>query len=570
MSAWALPPNRHPLWRVLGLGLVGATLGLSTLFLIRGARPLQPRPTTELFTGPKGSLGTLTEQLGNGRFVLSYEAIHGAEEDLYLSGVEGSLDEPDAHWRMGSPAAHRRQGYWTLEGPLDLSSGPRAGAPITGKGRVEKDGPALKWDKGAWEGLAPLEWEELGGSAKGLWRLPAGWRRDLAGRLTVPSGPVRWEARGPGTLHDLEAASLWAEKGFAKAHLARVKARVEGGSVEAEAADLFPTEIRWSGPVTFVRDDGWRGGAEGGIAPRPEPGQSLQQLEFHHFGAQRHTEAGPERVAASGARWTGAGLRLEGDVRWEQPMDGQALWLRAPRVLIREAAGPDLPQDLPIGEARAEGQALLTWGPRSLASPRIEARRLERTWRLEAPVQGRAEDGTFSAGEGQGSPRKWRFEGPVLAQLFDGSSLRGAQLTWEAETWTLTGSPVTWTRLRERLSGPRLVRIGDRIQFPAGLSGSVAAPEGDLTLRADRAEGEPARFLLEGRVVCAGQGWRLEAERVTLQLGPGRVVRRVLASGALKLRSKDGEGRGEALELDPKGGKATWQGRVRGSGEVGW
>ena len=59
-------------------------------------------------------------------------------------------------------------------------------------------------------------------------------------------------------------------------------------------------------------------------------------------------------------------------------------------------AGKDLPDNLPVGHAVAEGQALLTWGKRSLSSPRMEAERATRRWRLQAPVYGRSEDGTFS------------------------------------------------------------------------------------------------------------------------------------------------------------------------------
>lgn len=568
MSLLALPSTRHPLWRVAGWGLVAGTLAYTALTLVRGPRALQPQVATDLFGGPRGSLGTITEQLGSGRFVLAYEAIHGREQDLFLSGVRGRLEEPEALWLLASPAGHRSQGHWILDGPLDLGSQPPGGAP-TGKGRVDLEGPALRWDRGSWQGLAPLRWEELAGAGQGIWHLPAGWQRDVAGRLTVPKGPVRWTASGPGSVRSLVADSLWAEQGFARAHLEGVQAEVEGGQVSAGAAEVTPESLQWSAPITFHRADGWQGTATAGFAPRPAPGEPVSRMEFREFHAQRGIPGGMEALEALGARWTPAGLRLEGSVQWRQPLDGQVLLLRAPRVLLREAAGPDLPADLPVGEAWAEGQAVLTWGRRSLGSPRIAVRRASRAWTLEAPVMGRAEDGTFTAGRGEGTPAKWQFEGPVQAQLTDGSTLRGARLTWAAEVWTLTGSPVTWTRLRERLSGPRLIRQGERVAFPEGLSGTLAAPEGDISLSSEQGQGDNRVLTLTGRVVCTGPGWRLEADTVKAFLGPGRVVEKVEATGQVRLLGRLGEGRGAYLELDPRTNRATWKGKVRGLAEVG-
>lgn len=568
----SLPPNRHPVWRLLGLGLTAGTLLFTGVFMVRGVRPLQPTKATDLFLEPKGTLGTITEQLGTGRFVLSYEAIHGAEEDLYLSGVTGRLEEPELLWRMASPAAHRRQGFWTLEGPLGLAtwkSPEGADAQQLGRGSVSKEGPALRWDQGAWEGLAPLTWEELEGGGRGLWQLPTGWRRDIHGNLSVPAGPVIWESRNQGALNRLTARTLWAEKGFSKARMSGVSALVEGGALQAGSAEADPTRLTWGAPIQFQRDDGWTGSAEGGEAPRPGPGESLNQLEFRTFQATRPAEGGPHHLRAEGVRWTSAGLRLEGDVHWGQTLQGQPLEIRAPRVLLREGEGPDLPADLPIGEGWAEGQALLTWGRRTLGSPRIEVRRGQKSWKLQAPVFGRAEDGTFTAGEGRGSPMSWSFQGPVQVQFFDGSTLRATRLTWEHDSWILTGGPVTWTRLRERLTGPRVIRRNEQVRFPEGLSGAMAAPEGDLSVHAMEGVGDGQRLTLEGQVVCQGQGWRLEAGRLQLTLGPGRVVHRVVATGSVVLRGRMGEGRGEALELDLKGNRAQWTGRVRGLADAG-
>jgi hypothetical protein len=350
-----------------------------------------------------------------------------------------------------------------------------------------------------------------------------------------------------------------------------VKAHLAEGSLHASVADLSPDTITWPGPLSFERSDGWHGEAQGGIAPRPLPGASFQQVELRMFRARRSLPDGEEQLATEGARWTPAGLRLEGNVVWDQPAEGQRLTLKAPRVLMREAPGKDLPETLPVGHAVAEGQALLTWGRRSLSSPRIEVERATRRWKLQSPVLGRGEDGTFTGGAGQGDPRSWTIEGPVQVNLFSGGNLRGARLVWEDALWTLTGRPAAWSRLRERLSGPRILRKGEVVSFPEGLSGTLAAADGDLFLRAERGQSETQRILLSGGVECQGQGWRLAADSVTVTLGADRSVKLIHAQGAVTLRGRLGEGQGEALELEPGPQIVRWQGSVRGKGTgTGW
>jgi hypothetical protein len=346
-------------------------------------------------------------------------------------------------------------------------------------------------------------------------------------------------------------------------------ARMTDGDVEAEQAELSPEAILWPAPLRFWRHDGWTGHAEGGRAPRPASGQGLSQVELRGFHARRTTVEGEETLATTGVRWTTAGLRLEGSVEWDQPLGGQRLKLTGSRVLLRDGKGPDLPADLPVGHARAEGQPLLTWGRRSLASPRMELTRSNRQWTLQAPVTGRAEEGSFSAGAGHGSPRAWSFEGPVTVNFSNGGSLRGSALLWEETRWTLSGRPATWTRLRERLQGNRILRQGERLDFPDGLSGTLAAPEGDLSLRAAKGESDASEVRLTGGVECNGEGWRLLADRVILRLGPGRVVQTILADGKVSLRGRLGEGQGDALEMEPGPRKVKWQGRVRGLGTAG-
>jgi len=568
-----IPPARHPLWRRLGWGLVAATLGFTLRFLANGSEGMPGRTVggDALFgEGTRGTKGTVTEQLGPNRMVLAYKTISGSEQDLLLEQVTGRLDEQAGQWRLLSPKARRQAGVWTLQGPMDLGvAQPETTVPL-GKGHIESEGPAIRWNGGEWEGLAPLRWESLEGSSRGIWNLPAGWRRETDGKLRVDRGPVRWQAPTGGpivpTLQAMDAERLWATPGFQSGHLEGVKARLSEGSLQASVADLSPDTVTWPGPLSFERADGWRGEAQSGRAPRPQPGASFQQVEFRSFRARRALMAGEEQLSTDGARWTPAGLRLEGSVIWDQPVDGQRLTLKAPRVFMREAAGKDLPESLPVGHAVAEGQALLSWGRRTLSSPRIQVARATRRWTLQGPVLGRGEDGTFTGGSGHGDPRSWTIEGPVQVNLFTGGSLRGGKLVWEDALWTLTGRPAAWTRLRERLSGPRILRKAELVSFPEGLSGALAAADGDLFLRAERGQSEAQRVTLSGGVECQGQGWRLAADTVTVTLGTDRTVKVVQAKGSVSLRGRLGEGQGEALELEPDTQTVKWQGRVRGKG----
>lgn len=573
-----VPSARHPLWRGLGWLLVAGILGFTVRFLMSGSDGMPGRIVggDPLFgEGTRGSVGTLTEQLGPNRMVLSYKTIEGSEEDLRLEQVTGRLDEATGQWRLLSPTARRQAGIWTLQGPMDLGVVQPGTAALLGKGRIEDEGPAIRWTGGEWEGLAPLRWESLEGSSRGVWNLPTGWRRETDGRLRVDRGPVRWQAPvgGPAstTLQSMDAERLWATPGFQTGHLEGVKARLSEGSLRASVADLSPDTVTWPGPLSFERSDGWRGEAQGGVAPRPSPGAKFQQVELRTFKARRMLAAGEEHLSTDGARWTPSGLRLEGSVVWDQPTEGQRLTLKAPRVLMREAPGPDLPESLPVGHAVAEGFAVLAWGRRTLSSPRIEVERATRRWKLQGPVLGRGEDGTFTGGSGHGDPRSWTIEGPVQVNLLSGGSLRGAKLVWEDALWTLTGRPAAWSRLRERISGPRIVRKGEVVGFPEGLSGTLAAPDGDLFLRAERGQSEVQKITLSGGVECQGQGWRLAADTVTITVGPDRTVKLVQAQGAVNLRGRLGEGQGEALELEPGPQTVKWQGRVRGKGAgTGW
>jgi hypothetical protein len=561
-----LPPPRDPRWRWAGWVVLGGTLGLTAVQLALGPRSLSSASGLGIFEpGIRGRLGSLTELQGDNRLTLHYKTIQGEEKDLRLTDVDGVLEETRGKWTFHAPEASRTAGAWILNAPLNLESIGAVGNP-GGKGVMEGTGAALRWNAGRWEALAPLTWKGLAGAGPGTWHLPAGWTREADGRIQVWRGPVRWDASEASTVQHLEAARLEAEPGLQSGRLEEVRAGLVDGEVAAEVAELLPDLIRWPGALRFSRSDGWSGGAEGGRAERPAPGKPLQQVELKAFKAHRMAREGEERLEALGVRWTPAGLRLEGSVTWDQTLDGQRLRLAAPRVLLREAAGSELPTDLLAGWARAEGQPLLTWGRRSLGAPRMDLDRRTRAWRLPAPVSGRSEEGTFSAGSGQGSPRAWTFEGPILVNFNNGGTLRGGGLVWEDAQWTLTGRPATWTRLRERLSGNRILRKGERLEFPEGLSGALSGADGELTLRAAAGESDAVEIRLSGGVEVQGQGWRLLADRVVLKLGAGRAVQTVKAEGTVNLRGKLGEGQGDALELEPGTRSVRWRGRVRGLG----
>ncbi|MDP2876613.1 MAG: hypothetical protein Q8O00_10550 [Holophaga sp.] len=571
MRLWSLLNARNPLWKYAGWATLAALAGVSGYFIHLGPKPLAPKSNMDIFKGYGGKYGTITEQLGEGRvFVLDHESISGDMKNLELTGVKARLEEPDALWRLASPSGQRTSGAWTLQGPMQVEANANPSGTALGRGNLPNPGPALRWEKGIWTGLSDLEWQDLSTQGKGRWNFPAGWRRELDGRFVANKGPIIWQATEPSTVQRMEAERLWLTQGFQNGQLDGVMAQLTGGRIWAGQANLEPETVRWSAPVRFERSDGWAGTAESGYAPRPKTGQSINQIELKGLRAQRPMPEGSEKMQAQGTRWTAAGLRLEGQVSWEQPLDGERLMLKAPRVLIREGAGTDLPETLPIGEAWGEGFPVLTWGSRSLSSPRMRVRRAERGWWLQAPVLGRGEQGTFSAGPGHGTPKRWEFEGPISAKVLAGGELRGNHLLWESDTWTITGNLATWTRLRERLSGLRIVRKGNLITFPKGISGSLASVDGDFSLRADTAEYLGTEINLVGHVECRGSGWRLTADRISVRLGPGSTVKQINAKGSVTLKGSLGEGWGESLELepDPVNPKARWQGRVRGLAEV--
>jgi len=572
MRPQVLMSVRHPLWRVGGYVLVlGVVSYTGYLAALDGAKDRRTRSVTAVQAGRQriGRMGTITEQLGKGRFVLKYDTVIGDESELHLEKVEGSMEEAQETWRVLAPTADRKAKVWTLDGPVHIEARHPGTTPLMGLGDMAAPGPALRWEDGVWQGLSPLQWQDMDGQGRGIWTLPAGWRRSLEGELIVEKGPVHWKATEPGTLREMDVDALRLSKGFGEGKLDGIRATLEGGKLQAERAEVDPAWIHWVAPLHFQREDGWTGEASQGQAPRPSDGATLSQVELQDFRARRSVPKGVERIASKGARWSPNGLRLEGSVRLEQPLDSGIIALDAPRMLLRQTpGGTDLPAELPPGDIWAEGTAVLSWGRRSLSSPKIEVRYGTRNWRMLAPVFGRSEFGTFTANEGKGTPERWEFAGPIRGDLNDGGVLRGTRLLCEQERWTLEGTPASLQRFQQRISGPRLVRVGDLISFPDGLNGTLSSPEGDYVLRADRGEVSPATVTLTGRVDCRGQGWKLSAGKVVLHLGPGNTVKRISASGSVTLRGSLGEGWGEAIDIDVATRTAHWQGRVRGLAEV--
>jgi hypothetical protein len=100
------------------------------------------------------------------------------------------------------------------------------------------------------------------------------------------------------------------------------------------------------------------------------------------------------------------------------------------------------------------------------------------------------------------------------------------------------------------------------------VSGALAAQEGDINLRADQGKVVTGLLNLDGRVECQGQAWRLQADHISVTLGPGNVVKLMTANGSVVLKGKMGEGKGDALDLDPARQTANWHGDVRALTEL--
>jgi hypothetical protein len=574
--------------------------------------------SSDPFHGVRGKKGQWVERLPNGEYTLTCESSEGDEGVLRLKTVEAHyvekpLGDDGAQralvWRVEAPTAtHDASGAGdTLDGPLSIRISDAGGA-LLGAGKIENAGPALRRVNDVWTGLAPLLWTQMDDMGKGEYHLPAGWRKEADNRFVVERGPVVWNAAGPDLVRRLTADGLDA-RGLADGILANVSAELVGegalggGQIWAERVEVAGTTLRFQAPLKFAHQQGWQGTAEGGIATRakgagPEGGLELKGFDAH--GALAPTGSGsPSNVnvhqaKANGVRWTGAGLQMEGNVVWDLDVaekDGGATryLLRAPRAFYRNAPwrpNDGLPQNVAVDSIRAEGSPVLSWSGNSLNSPAMAYHTAKQAWYMESPVYGTVPGGSFSAGSATGSASRWAFSGAIRADYRAWGTLRGDGLVWDeapAPAYTFTGNPAVLASLDRRFSGERIVYSNDRLQFPAGIRGSLNFQGETFTLRAANAEmigSGPAsgkggvsigEVRLTGSVECSGQGYRFSSKEAII-LFDGDQLKRITAKGGASLQGSLGAGSGDTLELTFVQGKSqpqvTWTGQVRGVVEV--
>ena len=221
----------HPLWHQAGCGVLAFALVGTGVFIYFGPKAIDPTPAGgPPVTANEGKVGTYTEQLNGSRFLLKYETLLGGQDFMQLKGVHGRLEETNATWFMESPSARKAADIWTLDGPMEVEARDPRKQTILGHGWIERPEPGLKWDHGVWTGLSTLVWEDLQGQGKGRWIFPPGWRRELDGRFVVEHKPVKWEAMAKGSVHTMEAQSLWTTQGFTNGRMEQVSSVLEGGA----------------------------------------------------------------------------------------------------------------------------------------------------------------------------------------------------------------------------------------------------------------------------------------------------------------------------------------------------
>ena len=567
MKYWKLVNVKNPIWFIFGLITVFLAIGVTTFFMLCGPGPitLTGEVDSVVSSGISGRFGTVTESLGRGLFVLSYESITGNKDDLQLQDVTGQLRELQTTWDMSFPSAKKVDGVWTLFGPLNLKSIGPNGKTATGKGSIANNGPALKWDQGIWYGLSPMVWNDLSCQGRGKWTLPAGWYRDLIGRLVVENGPVCWLANKGGDILSMDANKIRVDLDFQEGRMEDVTANLVGGCIKAKVVDIDKNYVNWYGPVSFVRDDGWHGSSDRCRTPRSlRSGSDIEKVELNLFQAKREAIGGVELVSADHAKWTKAGLLLEGNARLEQPLDGKIISLQASKIFQRSGLGGDFSPDMPVGAIWAGPQAVMFWDAKSLiSSHHIEGIRKTRQWSISAPANGRWENVTFTAGEGRGNPARWAFNGPISANLGDGFVASGDSLLWEGGTFTLVGRPVSLNRSREKLTGRRLVLRKKVLEFQEGVVGALMTADEDINIKADRGKILRTLINLYGQVECVGRYWRLRADSVSVTIGAGNIVKQVNGSGSVFFSGQMGEGRGDAISLDLCKKTADWLGKVK-------
>ena len=574
MRGWQFISARNPLWRVLGLaGILVTSWASPPSTSSAGPGPCSPTDDAGVLAGAgtQGRFGTVTEPLGDGPVRPVLRNHHRARRrTCSCRRSTGQLQEPQTTWNMDSPSARKAEGVWTLFGPMDLdavSPGRQRPAgqrhhqrpgpgPGLGPGRLARPGaPGV----GRPPGQRPGPLEPAARAGTGAWMANSWWTRARC---------AGWPP-SPGAVKTMDAQRMWAALGFKEGHLEDVH-RPAGRAARSRPRWWTSSRPGSAGPPRSpsARDDGWHGTAVRRPGP-PAPGRRpFEKMEFSDFRAQRAIPGGTESVQLQG-RPVDPGRAAPGGGRAPGAAPGRATGCccRRPGCSSATRPGPDLPgRSCPVGETWAEAQAVLSWGNRSLTSPRIEG----------APEDPPVAD----PGPGPGPRARWapsaparagatRPGGPSTAPSWPTSATapRPRPTPWSGRTtgYTLTGRPVTVTRFRERLTGPRSgAHRATLLEFPAGLAGALAALDGDINLQADRGRALRDRHQPGRPGGVPGAGLELASGPYLGNAGAREHGETGEADGAVFLRGRMGEGRGDTLYLDPNQKTANWIGPGQG------
>jgi hypothetical protein len=598
-----------------------------TVFVsLKHSAPSEAKMTRNLFQGARGESGQWVERLNRGEYTLTCESSEGDENALKLIGVVAkyveSRENPPTHdptqrtliWRATAPTAihEANGGADTLDGPLFIEVKDSNGA-LLGSGKTDRVGPALRRENDVWIGLAPLRWTQLEESGKGEYLLPAGWRKEADDRFLVAQGPVIWNSAGSDIIRSITSESLNATSltagilNNAQATLTG-EGTMGGGQIWAERVEVAGATLRFLAPLKFEHQRGWKGTAAEGLALRPDSPDlsgslnSRGALELKDFQAHGILDAVNSKgnvsalnireIKANGAKWTSAGLQMEGNVQWNLDLNEKggrttSYLLRAPRAFYRSGPGNELPKDMPADSIRSEGNPVLTWNDNTLNSSAMTYLVDEHSWHLESPVHGTVPGGSFSTKSASGSASQWIFNGPIRADYKNWGSLRGDRLVWDESpepVYTFTGKPAVLIGLERRLSGEKIIRKNNQLQFPQGIQGSLNMQGETLTLRADRADiiggdnmGSSVSGIsikearLAGRVECLTENYRFSAQEAIITFDNNQPSK-IIAKGKTSLQGSLGSGVGEYLELTFEKGKKqphiNWSGQVRGKFEA--
>ena len=565
MRRWELSNIKSPIWFVLGLITVIIVISITFFFIIHGPKSIKSVSNVDDITshGTLGKIGTVTEPLGHGLLTLSYESIIGSKDNLQLLNVNSKFRELENVWEMKFPCAQKIDGVWTLLGPAVLTFADSTGN-IFGSGLIDSNGPALKWNHGLWYGLSPMIWNDRSGQDEERWVLPAGWYRNSGGRFVVEDGPVSWFPGKKRNILSIDANKMYVDPSLREGHMEDVTANLIGGQIKSKIIDIDKINIYWSGMVSFIRNDGWCGQSSGGNAKRLTKNSDFKNIELNDPRARRVTTEGTELMSADRAQWVKNNLILVGNVHLDQPSEGTRISLRANTVFQRNSLDGDFPSDMPVGATRADQQATLSWGDKhSVRSHRIEFIEKTHQWSIASPTYGRSRDGTFSAGSGRGCLARWTFDGPILANFGDGFVANGDLLVWENDVFTLTGKPVLVNRFREQFAGHRFVLSKKILEFPDGISATLATIDEDISIRANCGKVQRTLINFFGGVECSGRDWVLKADSISVKFGKEHKVEQINGSGGISLCGRIGNGAGETISLDLNKKMAHWFGKVK-------